>query len=118
MTCALGRSSCIISSRLHTAHDQEHARDIAPRPIDARYEAGPHRIVAAGEDDRDHAGRRWLFSSTRLPPSQWKTHQRCHRAAARGVQAADQNPTVLPSTDTAAILFWAVLPRSKSPPAS
>jgi len=31
------------------------------------------------------------------------------RAVARGVQAANQNPNVLPSADTAAMMFWALL---------
>ena len=31
------------------------------------------------------------------------------RALARGIQATDQEPTVLPSAETAAMLFWALL---------
>ena len=37
------------------------------------------------------------------------THHKCNRAFARGIQAADQDANVLPSADTAAMLFWALL---------
>jgi hypothetical protein len=38
-----------------------------------------------------------------------RTHHQCDRAAARGVQAADQDTEGLPSADIAAMLFWALL---------
>ena len=43
-------------------------------------------------DSLEEAGDR-LFTFTRLPPSQWNDpHHECDRAAARGVQATDQDP--------------------------
>jgi putative transposase len=47
------------------------------------------------------------------PPASGTMEERAHhqrdRAPARGVQATDQDQTVLPSADTAAMLFWALL---------
>jgi transposase-like protein len=66
-----------------------------------------HRPVA---DCLEEAGDR-LFSFTRLPPSQWKSArttnaiERLHEEFKRRIKTQ----TVLPSADTAAMLFWALL---------
>lgn len=66
-----------------------------------------HRPVA---DSLEEAGDR-LFAFTRLPPSQWKSArttnaiERLHEEFKRRIKTQ----TVLPSADTAAMLFWALL---------
>jgi len=66
-----------------------------------------HRAVA---DSLQEAGDR-LFSFTRLPPSQWRSVrttnaiERLHEEFKRRIKTQ----TVLPSADTAAMLFWALL---------
>jgi putative transposase len=66
-----------------------------------------HRAVA---DSLDEAGER-LFSFTRLPPSQWRSArttnaiERLHEEFKRRIKTQ----TVLPSAETAAMLFWALL---------
>ena len=66
-----------------------------------------HRAVA---DSLEEAGRR-LFTFTRLPPSQWRSArttnaiERLHEEFKRRIKTQ----TVLPSADTAAMLFWALL---------
>ncbi len=66
-----------------------------------------HRAVA---DSLEEAGER-LFAFTRLPPSQWKSArstniiERLHEEFKRRIKTQ----TVLPSADTAAMLFWALL---------
>ena len=66
-----------------------------------------HRAVA---DSLEEAGDK-LFAFTRLPPSQWKSArttnaiERLHEEFKRRVKTQ----TVLPSADTAAMLFWALL---------
>jgi len=66
-----------------------------------------HRVVA---DSLEEAGER-LFAFTRLPPSQWKSArttnaiERLHEEFKRRIKTQ----TVLPSADTAAMLFWALL---------
>jgi putative transposase len=66
-----------------------------------------HQAVA---DSLEEAGDR-LFSFTRLPPSQWKsarttnTIERLHEEFKRRIKTQ----TVLPSADTAAMLFWALM---------
>jgi transposase-like protein len=66
-----------------------------------------HRAVA---DSLEEAGDR-LFSFTRLPQSQWKSArttnviERLHGEFKRRIKTQ----TVLPSADTAAMLFWALL---------
>jgi putative transposase len=66
-----------------------------------------HRAVA---DSLQEAGDR-LFTFTRLPPSQWKSArttnaiERLHEEFKRRIKTQ----TVLPSADTAAMLFWALL---------
>jgi putative transposase len=66
-----------------------------------------HRTVA---DSLEEAGER-LFAFTRLPPSQWKSVrttnaiERLHEEFKRRIKTQ----TVLPSADTAAMLFWALL---------
>jgi putative transposase len=66
-----------------------------------------HRAVA---DSLEEAGDR-LFTYTRLPPSQWKSVrttnaiERLHEEFKRRIKTQ----TVLPSADTAAMLFWALL---------
>jgi putative transposase len=67
-----------------------------------------HRAVA---DSLEEAGDR-LFTFTRLPPSQWRSVrttnaiERLHEEFKRRIKTQ----TVLPSADTAAMLFWALLP--------
>jgi putative transposase len=66
-----------------------------------------HRPVA---DSLEEAGDR-LFTFTRLPPTQWKSVrttnaiERLHEEFKRRIKTQ----TVLPSADTAAMLFWALL---------
>src|SRR6266704_1813778 len=66
-----------------------------------------HSAVA---DSLEEAGDR-LFTFTRLPPSQWKSArttnaiERLHEEFKRRIKTQ----TVLPSADTAAMLFWALL---------
>jgi len=66
-----------------------------------------HRAVA---DSLEEAGDR-LFAFTRLPPSQWRSArttnaiERLHEEFRRRIKTQ----TVLPSSDTAAMLFWALL---------
>jgi putative transposase len=66
-----------------------------------------HRAVA---DSLDEAGDK-LFAFTRLPPSQWKSArttnaiERLHEEFKRRIKTQ----TVLPCTETAAMLFWALL---------
>ena len=66
-----------------------------------------HRAVA---DSLEEAGDR-LFSFTRLPPSQWRSLrttnaiERLHEEFKRRIKTQ----TVLPSAETAAMLFWALL---------
>jgi putative transposase len=66
-----------------------------------------HRAVA---DSLEEAGAR-LFAFARLPPSQWKSArttnaiERLHEEFKRRIKTQ----TVLPSADTAAMLFWALL---------
>ena len=65
------------------------------------------RYVADGLEE---AGAR-LFSFTRLPPEQWKSArttnaiERLHEEFKRRIKTQ----TVLPSAETAAMLFWALL---------
>ena len=66
-----------------------------------------HRAVA---DSLEEAGDQ-LFTFTRLPPSQWRSArttnaiERLHEEFKRRIKTQ----TVLPSADTAAMLFWALL---------
>jgi len=66
-----------------------------------------HRAVA---DSMEEAGER-LFTFARLPPSQWRSVrttnaiERLHEEFKRRIKTQ----TVLPSADTAAMLFWALL---------
>ena len=66
-----------------------------------------HHAVA---ESLEEAGER-LFAFTRLPPSQWKSArstniiERLHEEFKRRIKTQ----TVLPSADTAAMLFWALL---------
>jgi putative transposase len=66
-----------------------------------------HRAVA---DSLEEAGDR-LFTFTRLPPSQWRSArttnaiERLHEEFKRRIKTQ----TILPSADTAAMLFWALL---------
>jgi len=61
-------------------------------------------------DSLEEAGER-LFTFTRLPPSQWRSVrttnaiERLHEEFKRRIKTQ----TVLPSADTAAMLFWALL---------
>ena len=66
-----------------------------------------HRAVA---DSLEEAGDR-LFTFTRLAaePVAQCAHNKCHRTAARRVQAKDQNPDRAAVGRPAAMLFWALL---------
>ena len=84
-----------------------------PEEIEARRKAFirkwrlKHRAVA---DSLEEAGER-LFAFIRLPPSQWRSArttnaiERLHEEFKRRIKTQ----TVLPSADTAAMLFWALL---------
>ena len=84
-----------------------------PEEIEARRKAFirkwrlKHRAVA---DSLQEAGDR-LFTFTRLPPSQWRSArttnaiERLHEEFKRRIKTQ----TVLPSADTAAMLFWSLL---------
>jgi putative transposase len=84
-----------------------------PEEIEARRKAFirkwrlKHRAVA---DSLEEAGER-LFTFARLPPSQWRSArttnaiERLHEEFKRRIKTQ----TVLPSADTAAMLFWALL---------
>jgi putative transposase len=84
-----------------------------PQEIEARRKAFvrkwrvKHRAVA---DSLEEAGDR-LFGFARLPPSQWKSArttnaiERLHEEFKRRIKTQ----TVLPSADTAAMLFWSLL---------
>ncbi len=86
---------------------------VTPQEIEARRKAFirkwrlKHRAVA---DSLEEAGDR-LFTFTRLPPSQWRSArttnaiERLHEEFKRRIKTQ----TVLPSADTAAMLFWALL---------
>src|SRR3979490_892525 len=102
--------------RLHdeiTADYNDMIYATTPEEIEARRKAFirkwrlKHRAVA---DSLEEAGER-LFTFTRLPPSQWRSLrttnaiERLHEEFKRRIKTQ----TVLPSADTAAMLFWALL---------
>jgi putative transposase len=102
--------------RLHeeiTADYNDMIYATTPEGIEARRKAFirkwrvKHRAVA---DSLEEAGER-LFTFTRLPPSQWRSVrttnaiERLHEEFKRRIKTQ----TVLPSADTAAMLFWALL---------
>lgn len=64
----------------------------------------------AGADSLEEAGEQ-LFAFTQLPPSQWRSArttnaiERLHQEFKRRIKTQ----TVLPSAETAAMLFWALL---------
>jgi putative transposase len=102
--------------RLHdeiTADYNDMIYATTPEEIEARRKAFirkwrlKHRAVA---DSLEEAGER-LFTFTRLPPSQWRSVrttnaiERLHEEFKRRIKTQ----TVLPSADTAAMLFWAQL---------
>jgi len=102
--------------RLHdeiTADYKDMIYAATPEEITARRKAFirkwrlKHRAVA---DSLEEAGER-LFAFTRLPPDQWKSArstniiERLHEEFKRRIKTQ----TVLPSADTAAMLFWALL---------
>ena len=93
-----------------TRHD---LRGDAGEEIEARRKAFirkwrlKHRAVA---DSLEEAGDE-LFAFTRLPPSQWKSAGPRTRSSdcTRSSSGGSRRPTVLPSAETAAMLFWALL---------
>src|ERR1700687_3848219 len=102
--------------RLHdeiTADYNDMIYATTPEEIEARRKAFirkwrlKHRAVA---DSLEEAGER-LFTFTRLPPSQWRSVrttnaiERLHEEFKRRIKTQ----TVLPSADTAAMMFWALL---------
>ena len=65
-----------------------------------------HRAVA---DSLEEAGDR-LFTFVRLSPSQWRRVRTTNAVERLHEESApDPNPAVLPSADTAAMSFWALL---------
>src|SRR5438445_5755110 len=118
-------SCTILKQRNLLAHAPERLQDevtadyndmiyaTTPEEIEARRKAFirkwrlKHRAVA---DSLEEAGER-LFTLTRLPPSQWRSVrttnaiERLHEELKRRIKTQ----TVLPSADTAAMLFWALL---------
>ena len=94
--------------RLHRHDLLDHAQEIeARRKAFIRKWQNKHRAVA---DSLEEAGNR-LFTFARLPPSQWRSArttnaiERLHGEFKRRIKTQ----TVLPSADTAAMLFWALL---------
>jgi transposase-like protein len=102
--------------RLHdeiTADYNDMIYAATPKEIEARRKAFirkwrlKHRAVA---DSLEEGGDR-LFTFARLPPSQWKSArttnaiERLHEEFKRRIKTQ----TVLPSADTAAMLFWSLL---------
>jgi putative transposase len=84
-----------------------------PKEIEARHRAFLRKWrlkCRAVADSLEEAGER-LFTFTRLPPAQWKPArttnaiERLHEEFKRRVKTQ----TVLPSAETAAMLFWALL---------
>lgn len=84
-----------------------------PEEIEARRKAFLRKWrlkCRAVADSLEEAGER-LFSFTRLPPSQWKSArttnaiERLHEEFKRRIKTQ----TVLPSAETAAMLFWALM---------
>src|SRR5919107_1890611 len=84
-----------------------------PQEIEARRKAFLRKWrlkCRAVADSLEEAGER-LFSFARLPPSQWKSArttnavERLHEEFKRRIKTQ----TVLPSAETAAMLFWALL---------
>jgi transposase-like protein len=84
-----------------------------PQEIEARRRAFLRKWrlkCRAVADSLEEAGER-LFAFTRLPPSQWKSArttnalERLHEEFRRRIKTQ----TVLPSAETAAMLFWALL---------
>lgn len=81
--------------------------EITPPSISNHSRYGTHRPVA---DSLQEAGDR-LFTFTRLPLGQWRSArttnaiERLHEEFKRRIKTQ----TVLPSADTAAMLFWALL---------
>ena len=65
--------------------------------------------MPAVADSLEEAGDK-LFTFTRVrEPMEINPNLERDRAIARGVQAPDQDSTVLPCAETAAMLFWALL---------
>jgi transposase-like protein len=93
--------------------DHESATSDTPQEVEKRRKAFlrkwrlRHGAVA---NSLEEAGNR-LFTFTTLPPSQWKsarttnTIERLHEEFKRRIKTQ----TVVPSADTAAMLFWALL---------
>jgi transposase-like protein len=55
----------------------------------------------------------WLFTFTRLSPGQWKSAQTTNAIERPREELERRIQTVLPSAETAAMLFWALLAQSK-----
>ena len=106
---ALDREQHLLAVLAYAKDDKERDR----QEIEARRKAFirkwrlKHRAVA---DSLEEAGDR-LFTFARLPPSQWRSArttnaiERLHEEFKRRIKTQ----TVLPSADTAAMLFWALL---------
>ena len=101
--------------RLHdevSADDNDMIYPASPAEIEQRRRAFLRKWLKckAVSDSLEEAGDR-LFTFTRLPPSQWKSArttnaiERLHEEFKRRIKTQ----TVLPSAETAAMLFWALL---------
>ncbi len=97
--------------RLHEEADMIYAA--TPAQIESRRKAFIRKWrlkCRAVADSLEEAGDR-LFTFTRLPPSQWRSArttnaiERLHEEFKRRIKTQ----TVLPSAETAAMLFWALL---------
>jgi putative transposase len=83
-----------------------------PEEIVACRKAFIHMAVEASRHCRQLRGSGRSFVHVLAPATETRAqrpHDQCDRAIARGVPAADQNPTVLPSAYTAAMMLWALL---------
>jgi putative transposase len=117
--CAVHKHRNLLAHAPEALHEE-----ISADYTDMIYAATPQEIAArrraflrkwrlkcrAVADSLEEAGER-LFAFTRLPPSQWKSArttnavERLHEEFKRRIKTQ----TVLPSAETAAMLFWALL---------
>ena len=88
----------------------ENSRALAGKGSSRRLAIAPARPDRAVADSLEEAGDR-LFTFAQLPPGQWRSArttnaiERLHEEFKRRIKTQ----TVLPSAETAAMLFWALL---------
>jgi putative transposase len=93
-----------------TVHKHRNLLAHAPERLHDEITADYNDMIYAVADSMDEASDQ-LFAFTRLPPSQWRSArttnaiERLHEEFKRRIKTQ----TVLPSADTAAMLFWALL---------